>query len=413
MAPKQQQQQRRHQPARQSAIEAKRRLADLVLRDLVREQAKEIIIATLKKDRSKKDDLQRLLDGVDDSLDNYLASEKANVEGLLDDASKAIVNKVCPQVVERVVNPEQVKMPFSDANKNTLKDLDVETLSLGPLTGEHIDAFQGLVDNSPGTRGTPIGDLVDAVFPEGGENVNYIKSIWENVGMESEAGSRMLIDPILVHAGRLCDDLTGRPLALLLELHIAESEIATGDRGGPVDITAPSGKVHTFTGRVDYAATFTSTHNGAVNDAEGSQNGVLHVKNLVGLCDSLKQRLQLSIVEAKRKMTLSQLLNHLPQVIVQAAVTMKVVGVEALACILTNGFDWIFAFVTVSGDSTGNKYKCYHFDSYDWRNKDKPDFNRAKQLVAMAVCWGTLEAETKLRRAVEHLFQDIQTEREG
>ncbi|KAG2009514.1 hypothetical protein CC2G_012438 [Coprinopsis cinerea AmutBmut pab1-1] len=131
---------------------------------------------------------------------------------------------------------------------------------------------------------------------------------------------------------------------------------------------------------------------GSIGDS-ATDGSHLHVKKLA---DFNSEDLQILIAEAKIEMAESELKGHFAQLITQAVVTMKVVRANALACILTDGFKYIFGVVVNTEEASDKKYDFYHFESFDWMDKDGPVVKRAKHLLAMTTCWGILNAYNHL-----------------
>ncbi|KAG2009532.1 hypothetical protein CC2G_012456 [Coprinopsis cinerea AmutBmut pab1-1] len=293
--------------------------------------------------------------------------------------------------------PTVKKVTFSTATKTIMEALGIQSISAGPLTGELIEEYIQLVDKVGSLR-TGLSDCLDEALDKGGGNgpEQLVLQVLKTADMSNEAGSRMLIDPILLFGTMLYHNLTGKRMKLKPELILADSE-EKGERGGPVEITARNGEVYSFTGKVDYA----------IWRLEGIGDGTA-VKKLADIVCEDPGDLHMFIVEAKHSMTETELKSHFPQLTTQAMATMKITGSKALACILTDGFQYIFG-VMENVDEASEQHVFYYYDGLHWIDDGVPDKDKGKQLLVMTMCWGILDPKTQLAEEMRYHIDSIQS----
>ncbi|EAU86384.2 hypothetical protein CC1G_05378 [Coprinopsis cinerea okayama7 len=332
----------------------------------------------------------------DEYLRQYFAEKKEDLKKHLNiPASDSTFKKRCSQIAENLFSAAigatpRVKVTFSTATKTIMDDLNLGVYCAGPLTESRIAEFIKLVDkvHSCGLD-KHIDDLLRA---EGGNLDPERRRLKRTVSGSNEAECRMLIDLTLDRAVALSNGITGKYECIRVEVALAEtprsSENATGI-GGPVDVTSRDGKIYSFTGIVDYIVTLSSDD--------------LRVLDLPAKLVSIAaaDELQMAILEAKHEMTEEELMRHLPQLVTQAIVTIKVLRWNALACILSDGFQYIFA-VMERVDATSDKYILYHYKSFQFIDNHVPGLEKAKLLLAMITSWGVLNPELDIRPKVKN-----------
>ncbi|KAG2009477.1 hypothetical protein CC2G_012410 [Coprinopsis cinerea AmutBmut pab1-1] len=364
-----------------------------ILRDLVRGEARTKICRTISKDPTSK---TALLEGLlnddskfDEHLKQYFAEKKEDLKGLNIPASDSTLKKRCSQIAENLVSAAigatpRVKVTFSTATKTIMDSLNLRVICAGPLTEARIAEFIKLVDKLDSCG---LDKRIDDLLRTEGGNLDLERDRLKRVNMSNEAACRTLIDLALNRAVALSSGITRKREGINFEVVLAEaarsSENVTG-MGGPVDVTTPSGKIYSFTGIVDYIVALSSD-------------------DLLGLpaklvCIAAAKELQMFILEAKHKMTEDELKRHLPQLATQAIVTIKVVRYKALACILSDGFQYIFA-VMECVDEDSEKYVLYYYDSLRFISDDGvPALDKAKRLLAMTTSWGVLNPKEEIAR---------------
>jgi hypothetical protein len=82
---------------------------------------------------------------------------------------------------------------------------------------------------------------------------------------------------------------------------------------------------------------------------------------------------------------------------------------RALACILSDGFQYIFA-VMECADETSDKYELYYYENFPFIDEGVLALDKAKKLLAMMVCWVRnvlLAADDRLRCVQVVLKQQV------
>ncbi|KAG2009459.1 hypothetical protein CC2G_012393 [Coprinopsis cinerea AmutBmut pab1-1] len=341
-----------------------------ILRDLVRGEARIKIYRTISEDPTSKTALlEGLLDDdskFDEYLRQYFAEKKEDLKKDLNIlASDSTLKKRCSQIAESLVSAAIGATP-----RTIMDSLNLRVICVGPLTDARIADFVKLVDGMyPGFEAR-----IDEHFRVGG-NMAPEQDLLDTVGMGNEAECRMLINVALGRGTAICRGMTRKRAGMKAEVVLAGSSGNATGMGGPVDVTTANGKIYSFTGIVDFIFALSEDR---LRDLPAQ---------LVSIAAA--RALQMAILEVKPRMTEEELKRHFPQLATQAIVTIKVLRWNALACILSDGFQYIFA-VMECVDETSDKYQLYYYDSLLFIHDRVPALDKAKKLLAMMVCWVVL-----------------------
>ncbi|EAU92187.1 hypothetical protein CC1G_08810 [Coprinopsis cinerea okayama7 len=331
--------------------------------DSLKETTREMVIRELEANPATRGivkDKERLDKVVDECLRDSLKNSEKKIANI----SYKVMDRACTNAV--------IHTPFSAADDKTLKELDVEPLCIGPLTDKRIKALTDLVSRKKSSATVPITsepclvpDSNKALVGEGekprpaeGDSTpprrsnriidktdteplaHVAENVWKSegkiltrnfeyvmyrVGQASEARSRTLIDLLIIHSGRTCEEQFRKPTFSFLELNVGDSALKHGEAGGPVEVPSAirGGHVLSFTGRLDYATA------GTTPGLAGNQQDVIQVKTLAELRKVIAGKLpggdgfKIWILEAKRLMSIDELNAHLPQIIAQTIAVMK------------------------------------------------------------------------------------------
>ncbi|KAK7016123.1 hypothetical protein R3P38DRAFT_2995213 [Favolaschia claudopus] len=198
--------------------------------------------------------------------------------------------------------------------------------------------------------------------------------IYAHVNMDYEAGSRMLLDAVLLSIAKISSKRDPETsVAILPEMRLTSSE-------GTV-ITNPESKFQAWlTGNVDYGVIRyldQDDNKARFIGVDASRDGILHLA--AG---------HLFLVEAKR-MSDKGLSQHMPEAVGQAMALSEITGSNKVRFCLSNGHSWIFAILLK--DEAGNRSYYESTPRYLDKSQTESDLPSSLQhiggLVALVLQW--------------------------
>jgi len=267
---------------------------------------------------------------------NHLVSLKEELDGIQETEGEmdAVMEHV--HALQKIL--ENAKKPRLNFSSTTKKDLE----NLG-VTGKDFDFIPEGIDKLLSKSNAP--DIVD----EFKSLLVRLNEIYDHVNMDFEAGSRMILDAVLLSIAKISAKRdASRAVAILPEMRLG-----TGDG---VMISHPTSKYEVWlTGNVDY---------GVVQYQASTANKV----RMLGEDATRHRALNLAagrifLVEAKRLSdTTSSLSQHMPEAVSQALALSELANQETIRFCLSNGRSWVFAFLKKEADGRRAYYEappCY------------------------------------------------------
>ncbi|KAF8189256.1 hypothetical protein K438DRAFT_1676943 [Mycena galopus ATCC 62051] len=202
--------------------------------------------------------------------------------------------------------------------------------------------------------------------------------IYDHVNMDFEAGSRMLLDAVLLSMAKITSGRNADTSVAILP----EMRLTTGD--GIVVANPDTNFQAWLTGHVDYGVVQyldQDDNKARFLGVDASRDGILQ------LADG-----RLFLVEAKRMLDkVANLSHHMPEAVGQAIALSELTGQNTVRFCLSNGHSWIFA-ILVKDESTCQR--TYYESSPKYLDKtviltatSNTSLNSIQQIVELVLQW--------------------------
>ncbi|KAJ7210973.1 hypothetical protein B0H12DRAFT_1157166 [Mycena haematopus] len=296
-------------------------------------------------------------------LKKHLGLLREELEGIEETEGELATVMAHISNIEKIL--ETAKKPRFPFSSLTSKDLE----RLG-ITG------QMLVLKTEGIASLLCAANVDGVPKEIESLRARLIEVYDHVNMDFEAGSRMLLDAVLLSIAKISKERNkDASVAILPEMRITSGE--------GVRISNPDTKAEAWlTGNVDY---------GVIQYQDKDDNKV----RLIGV-DAVREGIldiadgRIFLVEAKRISDQAvSLIQHLPEAVGQAIALSELSGQDTLRFCLSNGHSWLFAVLVK--DATG-KYTYYvsgpkYLDRGEIQHSTDTSLTSIQEIVELVMQW--------------------------